>query len=290
MSAFSAEWLALREPADHAARDAALTRALADWAGRKETVRILDLGAGTGSNLRYLAPRLRTEQHWRLIDHDAALLTRLKGATTEWAAGRGDGVVEEVEGLRIQTGGHRLRVQWSRADLHGLSDGLFADGVDLMTASALLDLASEDWIARLAELCAERRCAALFALSYDGRARWQPALPEDALVRDRLNRHQRRDKGLGSALGPAAAERAAAIFEARGLRVQTARSDWRLGPESSALQEALVRGWAEAAAGIDPSGRDRLQAWVESRLEHLMRGDSRVRVGHLDLLALPRDT
>ena len=53
MAGFSAEWLALRESADHAARSPELTRTVIDFL--PDRARILDLAAGTGSNRRYLA-------------------------------------------------------------------------------------------------------------------------------------------------------------------------------------------------------------------------------------------
>ena len=55
MSGFSADWLTLREPADHRARNPALVEALARHLGGR-AVRVTDLGCGTGSNLRALAP------------------------------------------------------------------------------------------------------------------------------------------------------------------------------------------------------------------------------------------
>src|SRR5688572_23759953 len=74
MSGFSADWLALREPADHRARDAGLLRALADWAEQRGDLTVLDLGCGAGSNARAMIPHLRGTQHWRLVDYDRALL------------------------------------------------------------------------------------------------------------------------------------------------------------------------------------------------------------------------
>ena len=45
-ASFPADWLALREPYDHAARDARLAGRLAAWAARRATLDIVDLGAG----------------------------------------------------------------------------------------------------------------------------------------------------------------------------------------------------------------------------------------------------
>ena len=54
----AADWLALRRAADSAARDRAggLVRRLNDHLGG--TVTVFDIGAGTGANRAYLAPRL----------------------------------------------------------------------------------------------------------------------------------------------------------------------------------------------------------------------------------------
>src|SRR5947207_1786351 len=78
MSSFSSDWLALREPADHKARSARLASTIADVLPSVYDLAVLDLGAGTGSNFRYLSRRLERHrrQHWLLVDHDAALLAR----------------------------------------------------------------------------------------------------------------------------------------------------------------------------------------------------------------------
>ena len=89
--AFSPDWLALREAADHRSRARPLvSRLRAAWRAHGWT-RLVDLGSGTGSNLRYLAPRLPGRQEWTLIDHDARLLARVE-------APRGDLSVTAVMG------------------------------------------------------------------------------------------------------------------------------------------------------------------------------------------------
>ena len=49
MSGFASDWLALREPYDHAARAQPLLAALAAWAAPRGRLAIVDLGSGTGS-------------------------------------------------------------------------------------------------------------------------------------------------------------------------------------------------------------------------------------------------
>jgi trans-aconitate methyltransferase len=75
MSGFSAEWLALREPADRRARSRALVAELRSVFAGRDTAAVIDLGCGTGSNLRALAASLPRRQSWRLVDRDPALLS-----------------------------------------------------------------------------------------------------------------------------------------------------------------------------------------------------------------------
>ena len=175
------------------------------------------------------------------------------------------------------------RVSTKELDLAQKLDELPLAGRDLVTASALLDLVSAPWLARLAARCAEAGADVLFALTYDGRIEWSPGDEGDERVRELINRHQLGNKGFGAALGPAAAAAAASAFSAFGYEVRTAPSDWTLGPESPELQGALVDGWAAAAAEIAPRQGDALRGWARRRRAHVADGRSRLRVGHLDL-------
>jgi len=257
MGRFTADWLSLREPADAAARSEALAGMFAGSARR-----IVDLASGTGANVRYLAPRLPAAQRWLAVDHDPRLLAALPP--------RADAKVSTLH-----------------LDLAGALHDLPLAGCDLVTASALLDLVSGSWLARLAARCAEVRAGVLFALTYDGRIEWLPSDPGDDLVRELVNRHQLGDKGFGPALGPRAAEAAAAAFGALGYEVRRVPSDWTLGPGSSPLQTALIDGWASAAAEVAPAEGNALRNWAQRRRAYLAEGRSSLRVGHVDLGGRP---
>ena len=92
-------------------------------------------------------------------------------------------------------------------------DSLALEGA-AVTAAALLDLTSAAWLDGLAARL--RQVPVLIALSFDGRLSWRPGAAEDGQVRARFLAHQRRDKGFGPALGPAAAAHLADLLRARG--------------------------------------------------------------------------
>ena len=109
MTGFSAQWLALREPADHRARDVSLRDKVVHDLDHLARVRpgpinLVDLGCGSGSNLRALAPHLPMTQHWTLVDYDPALLSAAKAALTQWA----DKIVSEQETLVVLKNGKHI--------------------------------------------------------------------------------------------------------------------------------------------------------------------------------------
>jgi SAM-dependent methyltransferase len=267
MSDFSHDWLALREPADRLARDPGLLDAAVEYlrAGREPAV--TDLGCGTGSTLRTMASRLPATQRWRLVDHSPALLDRA------------------LESLPPEAG--RDRVEAVVADLDRDLERVLAEPAALVTLSAFLDLVSLAWIDRLAREAARLRAGVYAALNYDGRSGCEPFDALDPQVLEAFNAHQRRDKGLGSALGPRAAEVAAESLRSAGFEVQVARADWRVDPDMAELQRQLLAGWVAAVAETGRVEARALAGWHERRLGQIERKTLRLVVGHLDVLALP---
>ena len=90
----SGAWLDLREPADAAARDPELAEILRQQLPSAGCLVIHDLGCGTGSMGRWLAPLLPGPQHWVLHDRDEDLLD---AAAAEPPGPAADGASVSVE-------------------------------------------------------------------------------------------------------------------------------------------------------------------------------------------------
>jgi hypothetical protein len=283
-----ADWLALREPADFAARSQPLTLAVADAIGHGDPLHAVDLGTGTGSNVRYLAGHLPPEQHWLLVDQDPAVLAHIPDRMSIWAAAGGFETALDAEGIVLRRSPLEWRLQPRRVDLGKLDDVSLFAGRGLVTASALLDLVSEQWLRELAHQCQAAGAAALFALTYTGRSRCSPADPEDELVRELMNQHQKTDKRLGGpAAGPGAVDVAARSFRDVGYVVRREPADWVLPPGAKELQRQLMGGWADAAVEVAPDRADTIRKWLARRLTHLDANRSAIVVCHEDLAAWP---
>jgi hypothetical protein len=249
----SPRWLALREPADAAARSAELAERVRNHLPAGGLV-IHDLGCGSGAMSRWLAPRLAGPQHWVVHDRDADLLE-----------------------LAVAGAPAAVTVEARRSDVTRLPPEDLA-GASLVVSSALLDLLTADDLARVLRACAGRPL--LLALTVVGRVGLSPADPLDADIGAAFNAHQRR----GGLLGPDAV---AAVLAAVSGDVVVRPSPWRLNGTDTGLTAEWLDGWLAAACEQEPALAAEAGAYRDRRLAQATTGELAVTVDHADLLVLP---
>jgi hypothetical protein len=267
VTGFSAPWLALRAPHDLAARNPTVLAAVAAAFANHGAIAVVDLACGAGATIEAVGTRLPTRQNWRLVDDDRDLLAL--------AARRQNTAASIFATVAL--------------DLARQLPAALAAPVDLVTASALLDLVSAEWLTSLVDEVVGRDLSLYAALTYDGRVAMTPDDPLDVAIIEAVNRHQRRDKGFGQALGPTAALAAIARFESRDYSVIGGKSDWALEPRDAAIQNELLAGWAAAASETGALAPPDVAAWLARRRAHLDAGRSSISVGHDDFFARPTD-
>jgi len=263
-------WLALREPADAAARAVDLVGHLGQRLPATGLLVIHDLGCGTGGMGRWLAPLLPGPQHWVMHDRDADLL-EVAAADLPGPAADGAGVTVEAR----------------QSDITRLPPDELA-GATLITASALLDMLTRDELAGLVSVCARAGCPVLLTLSVIGRVDLTPADPLDARVAAAFDAHQRREVDGRRLLGPDAVAVAVEQFERLGGEVLVRRSRWRLGASEAELTAEWFTGWVGAAYEQQVELAAETEGYARRRLAEAAAGQLAVTVDHADLLVLPR--
>jgi hypothetical protein len=259
-------WLSARVTADTAARAATLSTLLPELinylieiGNAEDDVEIIDLGAGTGANQRWLTPRLPLRQRWVHLDHDPAISRSLPLPDDTLI------IDDSVEAL--------ARLLSSRS-----SDRR------LVTCSALLDVLTTAQVHAVCSAVIDNQVPALFSLSVTGDLNVTPANPDDQLLLDAFNDHQRR---AGRA-GPDATSLAGDALGAGGFRVLCQETPWQLTASSGpAFVEQVLQERLEAAVAQDPTLDQVATRWLELRRAQLAWGSLRIDLGHCDVLALP---
>jgi len=270
MSGFSIEWLNLREASDHRARDKNLLKNAVDWLNNLQTKErvIVDLGSGTGSTIRCLQ-RFTTQLpsiQWRLVDNDPEVLAEA-----------------------IDRHSNDYSVESFLVDLSE-TQKLPLDSVSMITASALFDLVSENFIQELCQLVKGKndyRPVGLYsALNYNGCIKWTPSHPLDAAILVNFNTDQRRDKGFGPALGPDASDFLQSQFNVTKFQCLKANSPWLLDSGDYLITESLINGISEVALQTDGLTNSDVLSWKAFRIKNMRAGSCFL--GHTDILVLPQ--
>lgn len=265
----ASDWLALRRPADRRARQASLRAVakldhhLAARSSQDEAVSIVDLGAGTGANMAWLAPRLTVPQRWTLVDRDQALLDLAAQSSPS-------DLVLEVRRLAVEL------------DELQREQGVIPQP-DLVTCSAFLDVLTVQQVHGLCAHAVRTGTAALFSLTVTGIVRLEPELESDARLDAAFNAHQRRH-GLA---GPTATTVAAETLRASGLDVDVIDTPWVLRSGQESLAERYLRDRIASVVEHDEMLAGAAHDWLATRLSQLRRGELTIQVGHRDLLAMP---
>jgi hypothetical protein len=264
----SSDWLALREQEDARAR----SRRLALAAARRlepGPIVIHDLGSGTGSMMRWLAPLLPGPQTWVLHDWNTSLVDHASNGVTP--------LDRERRPVSVRTRHQEL----------ALLDPDDLEGASLVTASALIDVLTSEELRTVARACVAIGCPVLLSLNVIGDVLLDPRDPRDDAFAAAFNAHQQRLVGGRRLVGPSGVAVAERLFLDAGWSVRTASTSWRLDDRNPRLLEEWFDGWLDAALeqcpDLEVEGAEyRALRSAQARHETL----SAV-VVHTDLLAWP---
>ena len=264
----SSDWLALREPEDARARSLKLALAAAGRLGPGPIV-IHDLGSGTGSMMRWLAPLLPGPQTWVLHDWNANLVERATSG-----------------GVPLDRERRPVSVRARPGELAHLDpDDL--DGASLVTASALLDVLTSQELRAVVGACVAVGCPVLLSLSVTGEVRLDPRDPRDEAFQALFNAHQQRSAGQRRLVGPSGVLQAQRLFLEAGWNIRSTATLWRLGEHNRRLLGQWFDGWLDAALDQRADLHVEGAGYRTLRSSQLRRGALSAVVVHTDLLAWP---
>jgi SAM-dependent methyltransferase len=283
---FNSDWLNERYRFDAEARNEWLEANCVNYFAYLPKLRLLDLGSGTGSNVRYYIEAFPQDQHWTCVEHDPKLIEASR--QTIAADLRSRGYREEASGdaLCFVGQGHRVEIDWCEGSLLDLAQLLPLASVDLVMANAVFDLFSERQFRQLALDLHKAGTPLLFTLNYAHMA-FQPARPQDEQVIGWYDSHMLRPQSFGQAMGPAGGKKMETILREIGYEVQLAESIWDIRPHDQAMLGFML-GFMEGAIGELPLSEAEQQsfaAWLQESRQRVQQSSLALAVHHWDLWA-----
>lgn len=263
------DWLAVRYDMDALSRNKDVEgHALSDI-NNKRHVRILDIGAGTAANFRYLSDKIMcNEQEWTLVDQNKDLLRVAKEEITRKL---GAPVLDSTDRSVFETSGKKIKVRFVVDDIFSPSSSLLDSSCDLVVANAFFDLGAENQLATFFQVLGTASCAFLATINYSGMG-FTPSEEDDKYWIHQYHNHMARQQPFGISLGPECVAHMSVL--SKNMDVKMGSSDWEMsGGHAVAIG---IFDFMEAALqdlGLD---MEKFNRWRDSKL------GGKVKVNHVD--------
>lgn len=269
----TAQWLDARQNFDIAARDSFLLQQAIDFISHINDPVIVDLGSGTGNNTLSLLSHCPANSNLVLVEQHADLLAISRNRISKQIT---QGCLGSLSYI------HRDLHRWLQEQ----------DNVDLLCTNALLDLLTAAELKSLAD-AANRLGAAIYSTLNYADVTFLPSSRDDHFFMDLFERHMCRSLNRGIPLGPNTKTALTRLLgDSASSHLYYADSHWVINStERDFLRQnlAFYRDGIEAqiANGID---KERLDAWLDNKLNLIEQSKLTLRVKHWDYLILPNGT
>ena len=234
-------------------------RATASWHARSPStstgwrpVTVVDLGCGTGSNLRATGRCSGAEQHWTLVDYDQALLEAAARAARRLGRRRRTGRAARSRSSKAPSASPSS----SAAPISRATSKVRSGRTPISSRHRrLFDLASAEFIAGSPPRSLPESAAFYTVLTYNGDQRWTPEHEADAALVGGLQRSPAARQGFRPGSGAGCAGRAERGLCRRGLCSAGGRQRLAAGCGRRGTDRRACSWVCQCRAGDRPSRR-----------------------------------
>jgi hypothetical protein len=307
------EWLQVREQLNNAARSSFIVQQFSHLWRLRNYINIVDLVAGTGELLRYLAPQLPLDQSWELFHSPELESSFIQQTMSDWAHEQEYTIGQESGGGHIQIGDYRITYKlfeqtqpfhWPDLELDQVHALVSTDGWSLVPTENIIEIIHQ---------ASEAGIAWYSSMVYNSHIQWKPSHSQDALMLELLHRSikESREPELDSDsaadtdeeiielphAGPEPMGDEAPVYLQRLLAeqrylVHESEGFWNIKPADTKVIRLLFQAYRHALKQLGTAEEQKLgQQWLDSRSYELAAGKLSAEIGFSELLAkpLPKD-
>ena len=280
------DWLLKRYQYDAYAKNSYIQKSLLDFFRNHSSIRVIDLGAGMGSNFYYYRDLFPPLQSWWLLDNDLSLLD--KNATKIWEKGHEEGyqLKKEQKAMVITGKNKEFTIHNTHSSILDLKNAINLEEIDLVMDNAVFDLFSSDDFKLVADLCASYEVPFLSTLNYKG-MKFNPASRDDDTMIRLYEDHMQRAQDSGkSAMGPECCIRMKEILVDTGMEAINGTSRWNIPAEDKDMLLYYLEFMEEALKTMDIDNES-LEEWLQTKRQMVKEKQVALEVYHEDIVAFP---
>jgi len=282
---FTTTWINLRESYDMLSRSDLLQNLYKN--NKMNLKKVIDLGGGNGSFLRWCHYKNITYDDFLIIDNDEALLKSFYSRTKSYLSMMSLSLIKDnmmsyrIQNLKNNKDGF---ITLKKQDFYKSIDTI--NDYNLVSFSAVSDLLSKKFIKCLFDKV-NKGTNLYFSICFDGRVKWKNKNKHDKYIVSMFNQHQKQEKTTGVALGLDSIKFIKNLSTKNDYKIYIADSSWSvdsLDNDSRIFQKAYLNTIYKPLKKFELTDRDILEDWIRSKKNDIESKNSNLVVGHKDIL------
>jgi len=282
---FTATWINLRESYDMLSRSDLLQNLYKN--NKLNLKKVIDLGGGNGSFLRWCHYKNIIYDDFLIIDNDEALLKSFYPRTKSYLSTISLSLIKDnmmsyrIQNLKTNKDGF---ITLKKQDFYKSID--IINDYNLVSFSAVSDLLSKKFIKCLFDKI-DKGTNLYFSICFDGRVKWKNKNKHDKYIVSMFNQHQKQEKTTGVALGLNSINFIKNLSKKNDYKIYIADSSWSVDSQdndSRIFQKAYLNTIYKPLKKFELTDKDILENWLKSKQNDIENKNSNLVVGHKDIL------
>ena len=282
---FTTTWINLRESYDMLSRSDLLQNLYKN--NKMNLKKVIDLGGGNGSFLRWCHYKNIIYDDFLIIDNDEALLKSFYPRTKSYLSMMSLSLIKDnmmsyrIQNLKNNKDGF---ITLKKQDFYKSIDTI--NDYNLVSFSAVSDLLSKKFIKCLFDKV-NKGTNLYFSICFDGRVKWKNKNKHDKYIVSMFNQHQKQEKTTGVALGLDSINFIKNLSKKNDYKIYIADSSWSVDShdnDSRVFQKAYLNTIYKPLKKFELTDRDILEDWLRSKKNDIESKNSNLVVGHKDIL------
>ena len=284
------QWLAHRFACDAAARHHEIERKFLAFFERHQTsLKVVDVGSGTGANFRYYFDRIPHQQTWTLIEQDSNLIKACRICLEKFAHERGYGWQPQDDAFLLTASEKTATINIVQGSLEYLEQLADLRQTDVVTANAVFDLLSFEQFDTLVRKLAQHEVCLLATLNYYETS-FLPFSQQDHRFLRLYHMHMKRPQVFGIAMGPDCSEEMLDLLAQHHMMIEQEGSQWHLKKHHTTMHHYLLHFIEHAVAELNLSLEEKqaFDSWLNDKKKLCRERELEIIIDHSDIFAYPR--